>query len=104
MRLSGLELGQGPSGHLAWCLIVDETLAQSEADARASELQDCTCHWYADQTMVQIASNIANKCGFTGLLRLDAKQAHFDWCAKMNPGMNAMKNEIKIRDGRLKGC
>jgi hypothetical protein len=57
MRLSGLELGQGPSGHLAWCLIVDETLAQSEAE-----------------------------------------------CAKMNPGMNAMKNEIKIRDGRLKGC
>jgi hypothetical protein len=54
--------------------------------------------------MVQIASNIANKCGFTGLRWLDAKQAHFDWCAKMNPGMNAMKNEIKIRDGRLKGC
>jgi hypothetical protein len=100
----GLRWGKGTSGHLAWCLIVDETLAQSEADARASELQDCTCHWYADQTMVQIASNIANKCGFTGLRWLDDKQAYFDWCSKMNPGMNAMKNEIKIRDGMLKCC
>ena len=81
----GLRWGKGTSGHLAWCLIVDETLAQSEADARASELQDCTCHWYADQTMVQIASNIANKCGFTGLRWLEDKQAYFDWCSKMNP-------------------
>jgi hypothetical protein len=100
----GLRWGKGTSGHLAWCLIVDEPLAQSEADARASELQDCTCHWYADQTMVQITTNIAKKCGFTGLRWLDDKQAHFDWCDKMNPGLDAMKDEIKTREKMLNGC
>jgi hypothetical protein len=67
-------------------------------------LKDCTCHWYADQTMVQIAMNIAKKCGFTGLRCLDDKQAHFDWCDKMNPSFDAMKGEIKARDKALKGC
>jgi len=37
--------------------------------------------------MVQIATNIAKKCGFTGLRWLDDKQAHFDWC----------DNESKLR-------
>jgi len=92
------------AGHTAWCLLVDQSLAQSETDVRATDLKDCTCHWYADQTMVQIATNIAKKCGFTGLRWLDDKQAHFDWCDKMDPGFDAMKSEIKIRDKMLKGC
>jgi hypothetical protein len=100
----GLRWSKGTSGHLAWCLVVDETLAQSESDIRAKDLKDCTCDWYADQTMVQIASNIANKCGFTGLRWLDDKKAHHDWCFTMDPGFSAMKNEIKIRDQMLKGC
>ena len=65
-------------GHTAWCLFVDQSLAQSETDVRTKDLKDCTCHWYADQTMVQIALNIAKKCGFTGLRWLDDKQAHFE--------------------------
>ena len=100
----GPRWAKGTSGHIAWCLIVDQALAQLEADARAKDLKDCTCDWYADQTMVQIATNIANKCGFTGLRWLDDKQAHHDWCFNMNPGLDAMKSEIKIRDQMLKGC
>lgn len=91
-------------GHTAWCLFVDQSLAQSETDTRAKDLKDCTCHWYADQTMVQIALNIAKKCGFTGLRWLDDKQAHFDWCDKMDATFDAMKSEIKARDQALKGC
>jgi hypothetical protein len=101
---SGPRWAKNPSGHLAWCLIVDEKLAQSETDTRAKDLKDCTCQWYADQTMVQIATNIANKCGFTGLRWLDDKQAHYDWCFKMDPGLDAMKSELKIRKDLLKGC
>jgi hypothetical protein len=29
-------------GHTAWCLFVDQSLAQSETDARAKDLKDCT--------------------------------------------------------------
>ena len=95
---------KGTSPHIAWCLLVDASLVQAEADARAVELKDCTCHWYADKTMVQIATNIADKCGFTGLRWLDDKQAHYDWCFNMNPGMDAMKSEIDARKKMLKGC
>jgi hypothetical protein len=100
----GPRWGKGTSGHLAWCLIVDQGLAQSEADIRATELKPCICHWYADNTMVQIATNIANKCGFTGLRWIDNKQAHYDWCFNQNPGLDAMKSEMKIREGMLNGC
>jgi hypothetical protein len=101
---------QGPrwikdiNAHRLWCLTADAAVAQSEADARATELRPCTCQWYADQTMVQIATNTADKCGFTGLRWLDNKQAHYDWCFNMNPGLDAMKSEIDIRRKMLKGC
>ena len=101
---------QGPrwnndkGSHMAWCLFVPQNVAQSETDARAANLKLCTCQWYADQTMVQIAMNIANKCGFTGLRWLDDKKAHYDWCFNANPPFSAMTNEIDIRKKMLKGC
>ena len=95
---------KGTSPHIAWCLLTDANLVQSEADARASELKECTCQWYANKTMVQIAANIADKCGFTGLRWLESKQAHYDWCFNANPGLDAMKSEIDIRKKMLDGC
>ena len=101
---------QGPrwnndkTSHMAWCLFVPQNIAQSETDARSADLKLCTCQWYADQTMVQIAMNIANKCGFTGLRWLDDKKAHYDWCFNVNPPFSAMSNEIDIRKKMLKGC
>jgi len=101
---------QGPrwnndkTSHMAWCLFMPQNIAQSETDARATDLKLCTCQWYADQTMVQIAMNIANKCGFTGLRWLDDKKAHYDWCFNVNPPFSAMSNEIDIRKKMLKGC
>jgi hypothetical protein len=101
---------QGPrwnndkGSHMAWCLFVPQNIAQSETDARAANLKLCTCQWYADQTMVQIAMNIANKCGFTGLRWLENKQAHYYWCFNSNPPFSAMTNEIDIRKKMLKGC
>jgi len=101
---------QGPrwnndkASHMAWCLFVPQNIAQSETDARSANLKLCTCQWYADQTMVQIAMNIANKCGFTGLRWLDDKKAHYDWCFNVNPPFSATSNEIDIRKKMLKGC
>jgi hypothetical protein len=101
---------QGPrwnndkASHMAWCLFVPQNIALSETDARSANLKLCTCQWYADQTMVQIAMNIANKCGFTGLRWLDDKKAHYDWCFNVNPPFSAMSNEIDIRKKMLKGC
>jgi hypothetical protein len=54
--------------------------------------------------MVQIATNIADKCGFTGLRWLESKQAHYDWCFNMNPPFSAIQNELDIRKKTLKGC
>lgn len=93
-----------PNAHRLWCLIVDEKLAQTESDARATDIHGCICQWYADQTMVQIAINVAKKCGFTGLRWLDDKKAHYDWCANFNPGVPAMMGEMKARKSMLKGC
>ena len=61
----GPRWGKEKGGHMAWCLFVPPNIAESETDARAAQLKVCTCQWYADQTMVQIAMNIANKCSFT---------------------------------------
>jgi hypothetical protein len=90
--------------HLAWCLYVPTSAAQYETDARAKELKGCTCQWYADQTMVQVATNIAKKCKFSGLRWLDSKKAHYDWCYNFNPPFSALQNEIDIRKKMLKGC
>ena len=43
--------------------------------------------------MVQVATNTAKKCGFTGLR----------W-PNFKPGMDAMMSEIKARKNLLKGC
>ena len=94
MRVQGPRWGKEKGGHTAWCLIVPPNIAQSETDARAD----------ADQTMVQIAKNIANKCKFTGLRWLDSKKAHYDWCFNANPPFSARLNEIDIRKKMLKGC
>ncbi|MGZ8415360.1 MAG: hypothetical protein ACXWVQ_00015 [Methyloceanibacter sp.] len=90
--------------HLAWCLFVPSGAAKFETDARANDLKLCTCQWYADQTMVQIAMNIAKKCKFTGLRWLDSKKAHYNWCFNANPPFSAMQNEMDIRKKMLKGC
>lgn len=90
--------------HMAWCILMPLNVVQSETDARAGELKLCTCQWYSDQTMVQIATNIADKCGFTGLRWLEDKTAHYNWCFNANPPFNAMQNEIDIRKTMLKGC
>ena len=82
----------------------DQNTAQAETDNRAKDIEKCTCQWYADQTMVQVATNTAKKCGFTGLRWLDDKKAHYDWWANFKPGMDAMMNEMKARKNMLKGC
>ena len=93
--------GKGP--HFSWYLLVDKGLAQSETDARRADLKACTCQWYADQPMVQIAMNTAKKCGFNGLRWLDDKTAHYNWCFNANPGIAAMKSELSIRKKMLNG-
>ena len=92
------------NNHMAWCLFVPTSAAKFETDARAKELKFCTCKWYADQTMVQVAINIAKKCKFTGTRWLDSKKAHYEWCANFNPPFSALQNEIDIRKKMLKGC
>ncbi|MGA7544969.1 MAG: hypothetical protein WBW08_03960 [Methyloceanibacter sp.] len=91
-------------GGLAGAVTSDQNTAQAETDNRAKDIEKCTCQWYADQTMVQVATNTAKKCGFTGLRWLDDKKAHYDWCANFKPGMDAMMNEMKARKNMLKGC
>ena len=84
--------GSDINGHRLWCLIADQNnTAQAETDNRAKDIEKCTCQWYADQTMVQVATNTAKKWGFTGLHWLDDKKAHYDWCANFKPGMDAMR-------------
>ena len=100
----GPRWGKDKGPHMAWCLLVNSKLAHSEMDARAADLKHCTCQWYADQTMVQVALNIAHKCGFTGLRWIDSKKAHYNWCFNANPGMSAMEHEIDARKKMLKGC
>lgn len=101
---------QGPrwsndvNGHRIWCLIADQNTAQAETNNRALDIEKCTCQWYADKAMDQVAANKAKNCGFTGLRWLDDKQAHYDWCAKIKPGMDAMMSEVKARKSMLKGC
>jgi hypothetical protein len=100
----GPRWGSDINGHRLWCLIADQNTAQAETDNRAKDIEKCTCQWYADQTMVQVATNTAKKCGFTGLRWLDDKKAHYDWCANFKPGMDAMMHEMKARKNMLKGC
>ncbi|HEX2446866.1 MAG TPA: hypothetical protein VHK26_01595 [Methyloceanibacter sp.] len=100
----GPRWGMDKGPHMAWCLLVDPKLAHSETEARSADLKLCSCQQYADQTMVQVAINIAKKCGFTGLRWLDNKKAHYNWCFNANPGLKAMQNEIDIRKQMLKGC
>ena len=98
---------QGPrwlldeNAHRFWCLIVPEATAQSETGARKAELKGCTCNWYADKAIAQVAENKARNCGFDGLRWLDSRQAHYDWCNIFNPGLPAMRGENNTREALL---
>ena len=100
----GPRWGKDKGSHMAWCLFVPPKSRSRKPTRAPRKLKLCTCQWYADQTMVQIAMNIANKCGFTGLRWLESKKAHYDWCFNANPPFSAMQNEIDIRKKMLKGC
>ena len=98
---------QGPrwlldlNGHRLWCSIVPEATAQGETNARQAEMSGCVCNWYADKAMAQINQNKQRNCGFNGLRWIDSRQGHYDWCAKFNPGMPAMKGELATRKAML---
>ena len=98
---------QGPrwildeNGHRVWCLVVPEATAQSETNARNVELKGCTCNWYADKAMAQIADNKARNCGFSGIRWLDNRQGHHDWCNALNPSLSMMRGEINTREAML---
>lgn len=89
------------NAHRFWCLIVPEPTAQGETGAREAEIKGCSCNWYADKAMAQIAESKARNCGFDGLHWLDNRQGHYDWCNSFNPGLPAMKSEINTRDAAL---
>lgn len=101
---------QGPrwlldvNGHRLWCSLVPEAMAQAETNARQSEMSGCVCNWYADKAMAQVKENKQRNCGFDGLRWINSRQAHHDWCANFNPGMNAMKGEIATRKAMLNQC
>jgi hypothetical protein len=98
---------QGPrwlldeNAHRFWCLIVPEPTAQGETGAREAQIKGCTCNWYADTAMAQIADNKARNCGFGGLRWLDSRRGHYDWCNVFNPGLPAMKGENNTRAAML---
>jgi len=98
---------QGPrwlldeNGHRLWCSLVPEPTAQGETGARDAQLKGCSCNWYADKAMAQIADNKARNCGFSGLRWIDSRQGHYDWCNKFNPGLSAMRGEINTREAML---
>lgn len=98
---------QGPrwlldeNGHRIWCLIVPKATAQGEASIRETKLKGCTCNWYADKAMAQIADNKARNCSFGGLRWIDSRQGHYDWCNKFDPSLPAMKGEINTRKAML---
>ena len=53
------------------------------------------------QGYAQINQNKQRNCGFNGLRWIDSRQGHYDWCAKFNPGMPAMKGELATRKAML---
>ena len=89
------------NAHRFWCLIVPEPTAQSETSVRDAQLKGCTCNWYADKAIAQVAENKARNCGFDGLRWLDSRQAHYDWCNTFNPGLPAMRGENNTREALL---
>ena len=98
---------QGPrwlldvNGHRFWCSIASEAQANAETSTRQTELKGCTCNWYADKAMAQIAENKARNCGCNGIRWINSRQGHYDWCANFNPGLPAMKGEIATRRAML---
>ena len=90
---------------MAWCLFVPQNIAQSETDARAAQPEAlhvpmvCRPDHGADRHEHRQQKRLHRPA-----LRLENKQAHYDWCFNSNPPCSAMTNEIDIRKKMLKGC
>jgi hypothetical protein len=58
------------NAHRFWCLIAPEPTAQGETGAREAQIKGCSCNWYADTAMAQIAENKAElRLRWTALAR-----------------------------------
>jgi hypothetical protein len=90
------------NGHRNWCLFVDESMANAETAARQNELHPCQCEFYANQAMVQIATAVWKKCGFSGPRWIENRAPHQNWCMSV-PAGNVIF-EAQQRQNMLAAC
>ena len=90
--------------HLGWCLGNAKTAVQDEAAARANDIRLCTCQWYADHTMDQVAISTTKTCGFAGPRWSEDRSAHYRWCVLYKVPLAILESEIKTRNDLLAKC
>jgi hypothetical protein len=93
--------------HRKWCLGLngDQTLPNSENEAREAEIADCTvwCRNYRRQASYAAYENIILKCGYTGPRWSQDDDMHLKWC--LFEGTQALANaETAARSAALADC
>jgi hypothetical protein len=94
--------------HRKWCLALngDQTLPNSENEARDAEIEDCTvwCRNYGRQASYAAYENFrVLKCGYTGPRWSQDYEMHQNWC--LFEGTQALANaENEARRVALKDC
>jgi hypothetical protein len=90
--------------HLGWCLGTPKAAVEDAAAARANDVRLCTCQWYADRTIEQVAISLTKACNFTGPRWSEDRSAHYRWCVLYKVPLAELESEIKTREGLLAKC
>jgi hypothetical protein len=97
--------------HFKWCMKVEREAADSEAGARADDLDRCGsggrgkrefCTGYARSAVQQNERNERRGCGYTGDRWHSNYQEHFRWCLDVQ--QDAAESETSSRDKELRAC
>jgi hypothetical protein len=90
--------------HLGWCLGNPKATVEQAAAERANDLRLCTCQWYADRTIEQVAVGTAKGCNYGGPRWSEDRSAHYRWCVLYKVPLAELESEIDTRKELLAEC
>ncbi len=99
------------NNHYNWCLRAANNTANSETNARNTQLRNCGggsggkqafCQRYSNTAISQQRQNLSRQCGFRGARWQVNYNNHYNWCLRASTG--SANSETNARTTQLRQC
>jgi hypothetical protein len=105
-KMSGARWDPDRDAHFRWCMDTKPEHVNAEQWARNGDAETCVrCFDYMNQAAAQVKDNTDRGCGFTGPQWTEDKNAHFQWCWKLQASHRGQTAaHTRERAAALKNC